>query len=762
LGAAQIQHNGNNIAVISAASAPVAPAGAGASGAKDANAEGDSILEIVWRQRGVVAIAIALCLALAGGYLIFATRYYSGFAKLYVQQVGPQLLDEQQKQWHDTENFLATQKQVIGSTPVVAMALAAPGIRDLQTFRDQDNTFNYLKQHLSVDVGRQDELLSVQFDTPVRADAQKIVQALVDAYQDYQSKARSADGAEVLSILNQQRDRQIAELRTKQAALQKFRTANGVFNGADEKTDVSRKQLESLSTALTQAQLETLSAKGAWEDVQRMMLNTPRRTELFKKIRDNQPGYGAPTAVDDQTLRTQMINTQAALQELLGSGHYGPRHPVVQRYQESLDQLNATYAVAVWRRFESAQQHEADLRVAFDKQQKVAIAHNAQAVEDTNLQRSVDALTASLTTLEKKIHDVEVTQGGGTPSIQVIEPPSVSKQPTRPHVLQTLALALLGGVVFGCAGGCFRDWYDYRLRSADEIKTALGVSVLGLIPRVSDETSAVARGQKIHIDPTSTVAEAFRSLRTAIYFGSKEQPARTILVTSPERGDGKSTSASNLAIAMAQAGRRVLLLDADLRAPMQDLIFSVNGRIGLANVLQGKETLDRAIRHTGIENMDLLCAGAAGRSPAELLNSQRFIELLDELGSRYDHVVIDSPPLLPVTDARVIAASVDATLLVLRAGKSNRKLSELSIEGLLSVGAHLIGVVVNDVQRRGAYQYDGSYGRRDGDGGDGGSSGFREETAGPMLANERGRNNGFVEVSDRQAEALVARGQIAG
>jgi len=127
-------------------------------------------------------------------------------------------------------------------------------------------------------------------------------------------------------------------------------------------------------------------------------------------------------------------------------------------------------------------------------------------------------------------------------------------------------------------------------------------------------------------------------------------------------------------------------------------------------VLQGKDELGVAVRHTGIENLDLLPAGIAGRNPSELLNSQRFLDLLDLLAEKYDHVVIDSPPLLAVTDARIIAASAEATVLVLRAGKSNRKLGELSIDGLFSVGAKLLGAVVNDVQRRG-YKYYGSYGR---------------------------------------------------
>jgi capsular exopolysaccharide synthesis family protein len=757
-----IHSNGNNLAVVESAPAlattkPAGPyGGGGAGGAGGGRVDSDSILEIVWRQRGVVGIATAVALALAVLYLLVATRYYSGYAKLYVRQVGPQVLNEDQHQWQDSDAFLYTQREVMSSTPVVAMALGAPGIRELKTFDAQENTFTYFKKNLSIEVGKKDELLSVQFDTPFREDAQKIVGALVDAYTNFQSKTRNNTATEVLSVLQQQRDKQVAELRRKQEELQQFRATNGVYSGTDERTNVAKQRLESLSTALTQAQTERIGAKSAWDDVQRAILGTPARKQKFELARDNVAGY-APSALDDAALRTQMLGLQAQLQDLLGSGRYGPRHPTILRIQDMIDGLNVTYAVAVFRRWETSKQREADLQAEFDEQQKLAIQHNARAVEDATLQRSIDGLTASVGELEKKIRDVAVTQGGGAPAITVIEPPSASKAPSRPYVWQTLGLALLGGLVVGCVGGCVRDWYDYRLRNADEIKAALGVTVLGLIPRVNDETSPIARGQKIHIDPTSDVAEAYRSLRTAIYFGSKEHPARTILVTSPERGDGKTTSASNLAISLAQAGRRTLLVDADLRAPMQDLIFGINGRTGLASVLAGKETIDNAVRHTGIENLDLLPAGVAARNPSELLNSPKFIEVLDQLIEKYDQVIIDSPPMLAVTDARIIAASADATVLVLRAGKSNRKLGELSIDGLFSVGAKVLGAVVNDIQRR-SYRYYGSYGRYGY-----GNNGRTDRSQAYVPAGTNGNGNGHemyaVHVNSDEEE-LAARSRL--
>jgi polysaccharide biosynthesis transport protein len=375
-------------------------------------------------------------------------------------------------------------------------------------------------------------------------------------------------------------------------------------------------------------------------------------------------------------------------------------------------------------------------------------------VKDMQLDSDVKRLAGLADQIDNRMREVALTQDNGSaPSITVLEPPSVSRIPTRPYTSRTLALAVLAGLVVGCGIACVRDWYDYRLRSADEVKSTLGITVLGLVPHVGDENSPIARGQKIHIDPQSEAAEAYRSLRTAIYFGSKDERTRTICVTSPERGDGKTTLASNLAISMAQAGRRVLLVDADLRAPMQDLIFGINGRVGLATVLQNKETLSKAIRHTGIEFLDLLPAGVAARNPSELLNSQRFIDLLEELSDKYDHVVIDTTPLLAVTDARIVAASADTTLLVLRAGKSNRKLSELSVDGLMGVGAKLMGAVVNDIKRN-SYRSHDSYGRYGY-----GSNGRSDRTA--LAASSDG--NGRHEYPEPESgNTLAARGRLTG
>jgi len=211
----------------------------------------------------------------------------------------------------------------------------------------------------------------------------------------------------------------------------------------------------------------------------------------------------------------------------------------------------------------------------------------------------------------------------------------------------------------------------------------------------------VGRAQKVCKDSESDAAEAYRTVRTAVFFGAQNRKTRTVLVTSPSLADGKTTLVSNLAIAMAQAQQRTLILDADFRKPMQHNIFGIeSGDMGLSSVLAGTKTLEEAIRSTEIEGLELLPCGPDVPNPSEMLSSETFAKVLDTLSNKYDRVIIDSPPVIRVTDAQILAAMCNVTLLVLRAGKSTRKSSQQARDRLLSVGARILGTVMNNVSKK--------------------------------------------------------------
>jgi capsular exopolysaccharide synthesis family protein len=222
----------------------------------------------------------------------------------------------------------------------------------------------------------------------------------------------------------------------------------------------------------------------------------------------------------------------------------------------------------------------------------------------------------------------------------------------------------------------------------------------------------IERGQKVYLEPKSIIAEAYRTIRTAVFFGVPKGEAKTILVTSPDAGDGKSTLVSNLAITMAQAGQRTLILDADFRRPVQHNIFDFENGRGLSNVLAGDITLNEAVQKGPVEGLDILSCGPEVPNPSEILNSDAFTEILKgKLPKRYDRIIVDSPPVGLVADSQILSANCDITVLVLRAEKSTRRHSQQACDVLQSVGGRLLGAVMNDIpHRHSRYGYYSSYG----------------------------------------------------
>jgi succinoglycan biosynthesis transport protein ExoP len=358
----------------------------------------------------------------------------------------------------------------------------------------------------------------------------------------------------------------------------------------------------------------------------------------------------------------------------------------------------------------AAKEKENQIAKYYEDQRQQTLDLNEQLAQYTILQSDWEQTKKLCDILDDRIKEINVTEDVGALNISILEVARPADKPSSPQKARIMAIALVLGLMLGGGLALLRDWMDQRLRSAEEVSAILGVPVLGVVPSMSRRQSIAARGQKVYLDSNSRTAEAYRTIRTAVFFGAPKGEAKTILVTSPAAVDGKTTLVSNLAIAMAQAGQKTLVLDADFRKPMQRNIFEVNGEQGLASVLAGITTLEETILPTGVKGLELLTCEREVVNPSEMLNSESFAKILELLSNKYDRVVIDSPPVMPVTDAQILAAICDITLLVLRAEKSTRKTSQQARDGLMSVGAHILGAVVNDVSKKSHYGYYSGYG----------------------------------------------------
>jgi capsular exopolysaccharide synthesis family protein len=300
---------------------------------------------------------------------------------------------------------------------------------------------------------------------------------------------------------------------------------------------------------------------------------------------------------------------------------------------------------------------------------------------------------------------------------QTISPPGVGFK-VAPSAVRYLGAAGVLGLFLGCGLAFLAEVTDKSFRTPEEIRRRLGLPVVGHIWHLTAARTAEANGPAAagalnpllctYYSPQSVEAEAYRSLRTALYFSTSGEGHKVIQITSPGMGDGKTTLAANLAITIGQSGKRVLLIDADFRRPRLHRVFGLAGDVGLASVMIGEAVLRSAIQETPVPGLSVLPCGPIPPNPAELLTSPRFKELLDAIRKEYDFVVIDTPPLLAVTDPCVVAPRVDGLYLTLRLSKNGRPQAERAKEILTTLGAKVLGVVINDLPKRsgaGGYGY---------------------------------------------------------
>jgi tyrosine-protein kinase Etk/Wzc len=303
--------------------------------------------------------------------------------------------------------------------------------------------------------------------------------------------------------------------------------------------------------------------------------------------------------------------------------------------------------------------------------------------------------------LLQKHEESRIAKASTISNINVVDPAITPDSPIKPQKQKNLMLGLLVGLMFGVGAAFFMDYLDDTIKDEEEAKRALSWPMLAMIPAIENESGTDGPNERasrlvVRHKPKSSVTEAFRGLRTAIHFSSLKRDTKVVMVTSSFPGEGKTTIAANLALTFAQAGNRVILVDCDLRRPSLNTIFDHSRTPGITEVLAGDATLATALHNTDIENLSLLSAGVIPPNPAELLCSDSMRDLLAGLRESYDIVIIDAPPVIPVTDAPLLSAFTDMVVVVLESGRIPIKAAQRMKELLQSVQAAVAGFVLND------------------------------------------------------------------
>jgi capsular exopolysaccharide synthesis family protein len=338
-------------------------------------------------------------------------------------------------------------------------------------------------------------------------------------------------------------------------------------------------------------------------------------------------------------------------------------------------------------------------------------AHSGHASDVTALLNQEAVLRQQLSQLE--VNGAVAPGGISTGGLELVTPAQAPTAPSSPKPAQDVLIGGLAGLVLGLGIAFLRNNLDDAVTSKEAVEQAADAAVLGLVPMVTSWKNRKKPMVVSNVRPTSPAAESYRSLRTSLQFARQERDLRSILVTSPASNEGKTTTLANLGAVFAQAGERVVLVSGDLRRPRLGQFFGLDEAAGLTSVLHMEHSLSEVLRPVdGFERLSVLPAGSVPPNPAELLSGPGMEEIFNALRDDFDLILIDSPPVLPVTDAMVLSSYADGTLLVVAADQTRRAELERAAEKFSQASIPVVGIVLNEVTKTSGYggRYGAGYG----------------------------------------------------
>jgi len=643
----------------------------------------------------IMLLSLAASGALGIGYLLYAPPLYTSVARIHVTASRPRILNDAEPAptGDDFVTFLHAQRAVITSMPVLQEAVQRRGLDRLDSLRGVGDAVRYLKQRIRVSVGRKDGIISAEFDAPVARDAAEVVNAVVDAYVANQAAQQQGMATELLRILGDDKARcegLIAEKRQQMLALRKAAAAPSL-DLRDDSGGVLR-TLQSLKEALIVARMEAAAAEAAYSEAYAAYRADPEVEQLIREMERSGTAVSDPDAAQ---MRASIADLDQRVQELMRSKQCLPSHPEVRAHKTRLDYLKASYVVGLSRKAAAAAARQHRLEAAVRDQETLARDLADKADTHARLDAELRQLERHLELVDGRMKEIQAVRAAGPINVRVIEPAVPEPLPEKPSRTQVMAMALAAGLVLGSVLAAIREATDHRLRTVEQVRALLGLPVLGIVPRIRRRQRA-QRVQILRVDPLAPASEAFRAIRAAVCCG--RQPAQSglrVLLASVSSNEGTSLVVSNLGVALAQAGFRTLIVDANFRSPSQHVNLGTGSGAGLSGVLAGDVPVASAIQRTAIEGLDVIPAGSPAVAAPEVLAGERLEALLRELSGKYHILLLDAPPVAEYADARLLAGLCDAALLVVRLGRTDGRLAAQACDGLRNIAATLLGVVIN-------------------------------------------------------------------
>ncbi|MBN1779754.1 polysaccharide biosynthesis tyrosine autokinase [bacterium] len=586
---------------------------------------------------------------------------------------------------------------------------------------------NFREEAISVVPKRDTDMVELKVQAFSPFEAALVANIWMQAYINMDKRYSKAEVTDIREFLEGKQMEMEQKLTASENALKNYKEKEGVVELNSETEQVIKMS----------ADFETMYQEAVTE----LEANNRRLAVLKSKLNESQKAalstsLSSPVILELQKQQGKLIADKASYeQQLKGTDYYSPDDPTLRKYEQRLEGLQEKIREEMNKMVSAGatslnplevseglvtnvleiEAENSSLKAKTQELQKVVNKYNRELnslpekhLRLAQLQREMEVTNNIYLMLREKYEENRIAEVGHLGSVRSIDRAKPPKKPISPKKKMNLIFGFFVGIGLGVGITFIREYMDNTVKSIEDMEH-MGFTVLGSIPFITAESVGKnGKGENgeinriesrliTHFAPKSPISEAYRSLRTNIQFSQADQKIKTALITSSVPGEGKSTTVANLAITFAQMGARTLLVDADLRRPVLHGIFGCSRNNGLTNVLVGRSTLEEAVHVTRVEGLNLMASGTLPPNPSELINSKMMEKLISKASGLYDIVLFDTPPVIAVTDAAVLATKVDGVVLVTRSGETDRDVIYRSKTQLEKVNAKMLGVLMNGV-----------------------------------------------------------------